>query len=126
MIGHRAYDNRLLSSLSVSLRGLFEARQLIGPWVQRTPLRRCNSLSAVCGANVYLKLETEQEIGAFKIRGATNRLLRLSEEERSRGVVTVSTGNHGRAVAQAASRAGVSAVVCTGLYPRRVARRSRG
>ena len=100
------------NKLSVTLRDLYEARRLISPWVERTPLLPAESLSAKCGANVFLKMETAQDIGAFKIRGATNRLLRMSDDERIRGVVTVSTGNHGRAVAQAAKRAGVKAVVC--------------
>lgn len=97
---------------SVTLRDLYSARQLISPWVQRTPLQHSKTLTESCGADVYLKLETAQDIGAFKIRGATNRLLHMTDAEKARGVVTVSTGNHGRAVAQAAAHAKVEAVVC--------------
>jgi threonine dehydratase len=61
---------------------------------------------------VYLKLENQQETGSFKVRGAANFLLSLPEAERKRGVVTVSTGNHGRAVAHVARLLGVRAVVC--------------
>ncbi len=61
---------------------------------------------------MHLKLEALQDTGSFKIRGASNRLARMSEAERARGVVTVSSGNHGPAVARAASRLGVRAVVC--------------
>ena len=104
--------DRKNKNLSVSLRDLYAARRLISPWVERTPLKSAASLSARCGCNVYLKLESAQASGAFKIRGATNRLLRMTDDENARGVVTVSTGNHGRAVAQAASRAGVRAIVC--------------
>lgn len=97
---------------SVTLRDLYAARSLTLPWVKRTVLKRSPCLSAICGASVYLKLENEHDIGAFKIRGATNRLLQMSDDQRARGVVTVSTGNHGRAVAQAAARADVKSVVC--------------
>jgi threonine dehydratase len=61
---------------------------------------------------VVLKLENLQTTGSFKIRGATNKLLSLSEEERSRGVLTVSSGNHGRAVSYVASRLGIQATIC--------------
>jgi len=61
---------------------------------------------------VALKLECEQETGSFKLRGATNRLLTLSDEERARGVVAVSSGNHGRAVARVSADLGVEAVIC--------------
>jgi threonine dehydratase len=65
-----------------------------------------------------MKLETVHDTRAFKIRGATNRLLNLTDDERAQGVVTVSTGNHGRAVAYAAKQLGVRAVVCmSGLVP---------
>ena len=97
---------------SVDLGDLYRARQAIAPWVRRTPLVRSDSLSQFTGAEVHLKLETAHETGAFKIRGATNRLKALDAQERGRGVVTVSTGNHGRAVALAARRTGTKAVVC--------------
>lgn len=88
------------------------ARRAISPWVRPTPLVHSRALSARTGASVFLKLETVHDTGAFKIRGATNRLVNLSDDERKRGVVAVSTGNHGRAVALAASRLNVSATVC--------------
>lgn len=100
------------TGLSVSLRDIYLAKRAIAPWVPRTPLVRSGFLSEHTGANVYLKLETCHEMRAFKIRGATNFLGRLAPDERARGVVTVSTGNHGRAVALAAKRLGVRAVVC--------------
>ena len=96
----------------IDLGDLYRARRAIAPWVRRTPLVRSESLSQRSGADVHLKLETAHETGAFKIRGATNRVNALRPEERGRGVVTVSTGNHGRAVALAARRAGARAVVC--------------
>ncbi len=96
----------------MTLRDVYAARRSIAPWVRRTPLKLSPALSKLTGASVHLKLETVHDTGAFKIRGATNRIVNLSDEERARGVVTVSTGNHGRAVAFAAKRVGVRAVVC--------------
>lgn len=96
----------------ITLRDVYKAQQTIRPWVKCTPLKLSPSLSDLTGESVYLKLETVHDTGAFKIRGATNRILNLTELERSRGVVTVSTGNHGRAVAFAAKRFGIRAVVC--------------
>jgi threonine dehydratase len=69
-------------------------------------------LSERAGTPVYLKLESLQETGSFKIRGAANKMLNLGPDERARGVITVSTGNHGRAVAYVANRLETRAVVC--------------
>ena len=101
-----------MTNHSVTLRDVYRARRAIGGIVRRTPLVPSPALSARTGAAVHLKLETMQDTGAFKIRGATNKLMSLDEAERRRGVVTVSTGNHGRAVATAARRLGVRAAVC--------------
>jgi len=100
------------SASRVTVRDVYAARRTIAPWVRRTPLKLSRTLSNLTGATVHLKLETVHDTGAFKIRGATNRILNLSDEERARGVVTISTGNHGRAVAYAAKRLGIRAVVC--------------
>ena len=103
----------------ITLRDLYVARARIAPWVRRTPLVASPSLSARGRARVSLKLETAQETGAFKLRGATNFIRTAGDAVRERGVVTVSTGNHGRAVAHAARSNGVRAVVCmSGLVPR--------
>ncbi len=88
------------------------ARSVIAEHVVRTPVVPSPSLSHRCSAAVFLKLESLQPTGAFKLRGATNRLMALDEDERRRGVVTMSTGNHGRAVAYAAQRLSVPAVIC--------------
>jgi len=80
--------------------------------VQATPLIAAPTLSARARQPVFLKLETLQPIGAFKLRGATNAIHRLSEQQRQRGVACCSTGNHGRAVAYAAAEAGITATVC--------------
>lgn len=96
----------------ITLRDIYRARQAIAPLVRRTPLIYARDLSAATGANVYLKLENQQETGSFKLRGAANRLLALTAAERQRGVITVSTGNHGRGVAYVAQRLGIRAVIC--------------
>jgi threonine dehydratase len=88
-----------------------DARARIAGSVHRTPLLRSRSLSERVGVPLYLKCENLQKTGAFKVRGALHRLLRLSEEERRRGVITISAGNHAQAVAWAAQTAGTSAVV---------------
>ena len=87
------------------------AHERIRPHIRRTYLQRSDWLSALGGADVYLKLENLQVTGSFKARGATNKLLSLSAAERARGVVTASTGNHGAAVAHAAQSLGCQALV---------------
>jgi len=84
-----------------------EAGQRIGGLVQQTPLLE----SEIGGIRVWLKCECLQTGGAFKLRGATNRLLQLSPEERERGVVAFSSGNHARGVAIAARRLGMRAII---------------
>ena len=95
----------------LTLNRLNEARRRIEGMVHRTPLLHSQTLSARIGAPVWLKCENLQKTGAFKVRGALNRLLTLSDEERARGVSTVSAGNHAQAVAWAATSAGVSSTV---------------
>ncbi len=91
---------------------VYQAKKRISPYVTRTPLVRAHALSDLCEAEIWCKLETMQPTGAFKLRGATNAILRLNEDQRKRGVVAVSTGNHGRGVAYAAREQGVRAVIC--------------
>lgn len=95
-----------------SFADIFRARRTIAPLVRQTPLLPCRPLEERLGVPVYLKAETLQETGSFKVRGAANKILNLDEEARQRGVVTASTGNHGRAVAYVAGQAGIPAVVC--------------
>jgi len=96
----------------VTLQDIYAARHTIAPWIRRTPLIWAEVLSRRIGHRVFLKLESLQDTGSFKLRGAVNALARLAPAARQRGVVTVSTGNHGRAVAFAARRLGIRAVVC--------------
>ena len=83
----------------------------IAPFVHRTPLIRSESLSNRFSTNIYLKLEVLQPTGAFKVRGAFNRMLTLTAEEQKRGVIAVSAGNHAQAVAYAASRLGLRSLI---------------
>jgi threonine dehydratase len=92
----------------VSLAQIREAADRIRSIARRTPLL---DVSDLAGRPLWLKCEPQQPGGAFKIRGATNMLMRLTPEARARGVVTFSSGNHGQAVALAASRLGAPAVV---------------
>src|SRR5215217_3973242 len=83
------------------------AAERIAGLVEKTPLIE----SEVAGTRIWLKCECLQTGGAFKLRGATNRLLQLSDDEKGRGVVAFSSGNHARGVAIAARRLGIRAVI---------------
>jgi threonine dehydratase len=88
-----------------------QAQLRIKNYVRRTPLEYSQVLSKNLGTNVFVKYELFQKTGSFKVRGAFNKLLSLSEEERKRGVVAISGGNHAQAVAYASSILDVDAVV---------------
>ena len=103
----------------ISLNKIEQAQDRLDGHVERTPLIHSESLSARSGTPVFLKLENRQPTGSFKLRGATNAVLSLSGNERERGLVTASTGNHGRALAHAASTQGLTATIClSSLVPR--------
>lgn len=90
-----------------------EAAERIAPYVLQTPLLLSEDVAEETGAaSVGLKLEMMQPTGSFKVRGAANRICSLTDEEKKRGVITFSTGNHGKAVSYIAQKAGVKAVVC--------------
>lgn len=95
----------------VSLAGVRDAAASLAGVALRTPLVEAPALSRIVGVPVRLKCEHLQPIGAFKLRGAFTAISRLGPDERRRGVVTHSSGNHGLAIAWAAHRLGVSAVV---------------
>jgi len=95
----------------LSLADVEAARDRIDDVVRWTPLEYSHQFSEMTGADVHLKLETFQRTGAFKIRGATNRIATLDEDARDAGVVTASAGNHAQGVALAASRSGVDATI---------------
>src|SRR5213593_3162998 len=89
-----------------------EAAARIAGRVHRTPVITSRSFNEVAGREVFFKCENLQRAGAFKARGATNKILSLTDDEKKRGVLAVSSGNHAQAVALAAREAGVRAVVC--------------
>jgi threonine dehydratase len=96
----------------ITLQHSFAARARIAGRIRLTPLIGSPSLSARTSFDISLKLEHTQITGSFKLRGATNAILSLTEAERAMGVVGVSTGNHGRGLAYAAAQAGVRCIIC--------------
>ncbi|HLH41227.1 MAG TPA: threonine/serine dehydratase [Bryobacteraceae bacterium] len=96
---------------ALSLAQIQAARQRIAPCVRRTPLTPSATLSERLRTNVYVKLELFQKTGSFKVRGAFNKALSLRPEERGRGLVGVSGGNHAQAVAYVARALGLKALL---------------
>lgn len=88
------------------------AAATILPYVRKTPVLRVPELENPGNNSVFLKLESLQVTGSFKVRGAANRILSLNDSERARGVVACSSGNHGKAVAHMAGKLGISAAIC--------------
>jgi threonine dehydratase len=99
------------------------ARERISPYLQPTALHRYPALDALVGTETWVKHENHQPICAFKVRGGINLVSQLSDDERRRGVITASTGNHGQSIAYAARLFGVRAIVCVpeGANPVKVA-----
>src|SRR5690242_4658662 len=104
-------------------RDVLLAQRQIRPYLPRTPLHSYPALNDLIGAEVYVKHENYQPVGAFKVRGGVNLISQLSPAERERGVIAASTGNHGQSVAYAARLFGVAAriVVPEGANPGKVA-----
>src|SRR5690242_21847820 len=94
-----------------SWEAIVAAHARIAPRIHRTPVLTSSSLDAMTGAQLFFKCENLQKTGSFKIRGATNAIFSLSDEEASRGIVTQSSGNHGAAVACASAWRGVPAFI---------------
>ena len=94
---------------------IFKARDLFDDSIRKTPLQRSATFSKFIGTNVFLKLESLQMTGSFKVRGAYVKLNTLADEKRKKGVIAASAGNHAQGVAYAASRKGVS---CTIVMPK--------
>ena len=92
-----------------TFRDVLLARRQIDPYLARTPLHSYPALDELVGTRVFVKQENYQPVGAFKVRGGINLVSQLSPEERTRGVIAVSTGNHGQSVAYAARLFGISA-----------------
>lgn len=99
------------------------ARRRIAPYLLRTPMHRYPAIDELIGAEIFIKHENYQPVGAFKVRGGVNLVSQLSNEERARGVIAASTGNHGQSVSYAARLFGVKAriVVPEAANPGKVA-----
>lgn len=97
--------------MPVTLNDILRAAERIKPYAHRTPVLTCESLDQRVGAQVYLKCENFQKVGAFKFRGACNAVFSLSDEQAERGVCTHSSGNHAQALALAAKMRGIPAYI---------------
>ena len=106
------YDRRI--EQLPTLADVYRARRLLEPHLQRTPLIRNPAMSRELGFEAWLKLENLQPIGAFKVRGGVYLSASMTEEERSRGIIGASTGNHGQSLAYGANLAGIK---CTIVMP---------
>ena len=97
--------------MELNLERIKKAQETIKEVVRRTPLFYTSTFSKQCGCNLYLKCENKQKTGAFKLRGAYNKVANLTEEEKSKGVIASSAGNHAQGVAYAATAFGVKATI---------------
>src|SRR5438876_3505625 len=88
-----------------------QAQERLAGRIHHTPVMTSRSFNQVAGTQVFFKCENLQRVGAFKIRGATNKILSLTDDEKRRGVIAISSGNHAQAVALAAREAAIRAVV---------------
>src|SRR5437588_284708 len=101
-----------MSNQALNLDFIRQAAERIQGRVHRTPVMTSQSFNQVAGCEVFFKCENLQRAGTFKARGATNKIFSLSADEKKRGVIAVSSGNHAQAVALASREAGIRAVVC--------------
>ncbi len=101
----------MTSSSPFGFDDILEAHQRISPFIQKTPVLRSSTADQLTGAQLFFKCENFQGTGAFKFRGACNALLQFTPEQRARGVVTFSSGNHAQAIAKAAHAFSMRAVI---------------
>lgn len=97
--------------LKVNLEDVKKAEEVLKSIVKETPLQESKELSAKLGANVYYKCENLQKTGSFKIRGACNKISNLTDEEKAKGVIASSAGNHAQGVALGAKMTGIKATI---------------
>ncbi len=102
--------------LLVNLQDIVNAKKVIADYIHRTPLISSTKLGKLINMNLYFKAEVFQKIGSFKLRGVLNKFHHLTDEEKKRGVITISAGNHAQSLAYAASRLGLTAVVVMPHY----------
>jgi threonine dehydratase len=95
-----------------TLADVLTARRQIAAYLHPTPLHAYPGLDELVGAEVWVKHENHQPVGAFKVRGGVNLVSQLSDDERHRGLIAASTGNHGQSIAYAARLFGVRATIC--------------
>jgi len=100
-----------MEKTTVTLQDVREAAECIRPYIRHTPLLRESSMDKILGCQAYFKPEMLQIVGAFKLRGALSKILSLTPEERARGIITTSSGNHGQACAYVGQMLGVHTVV---------------
>lgn len=97
--------------MALTVKEIKEARERIAPYIVETPLLRLPSLDSFLGCEVYAKAECMQITGAFKLRGAMNKVLKLTKEQLACGIVAASSGNHGRGISYAAKMLGAKATI---------------
>jgi threonine dehydratase len=97
---------------SPSIADVLAARKRIAPYLRPTPLYRYPALSRLIGADTWVKHENHQPVGAFKVRGGVNLVSQMGDDERERGIIAASTGNHGQSLAYASRLFGVRATIC--------------
>lgn len=97
--------------MKITKESISEAHERIQPYIECTPVLTSTSLNALAGCQLYFKCENFQKVGAFKARGATNAALKLSKEERAKGLATHSSGNHAQAIARAGKMLGVKSYI---------------
>lgn len=100
-----------MESQIVTLEDIEAAAERIAPYVRHTRLLRQEAMGKLLGCDVYLKPEMLQITGAFKLRGAMSKILSLSPQERAKGIITSSSGNHGQACAYAGEKLGIPVTV---------------
>src|SRR3954469_5741196 len=100
-----------MTPYAVDLSAIRAAHRRIAGLIHRTPVMTCSTLDRLAGRALYFKCENFQKVGAFKYRGACNAVLRLTDEQAARGVVTHSSGNHAQALALAARQRGIPAYI---------------
>ncbi len=100
-----------MQNAKVSKQDLLDCHSRIKPYIHRTPVLSSTAINTIAGAEIYFKCENFQRMGAFKMRGATNAILQLSESQRANGVVTHSSGNMAQAVSLGAKSVGIPAYI---------------
>ena len=92
----------------IDINHIKDAKKALKPFINKTALKYSHFLSSICQGTIYLKLENTQLSHSFKIRGAFNKILKLTLEEKQKGIITCSSGNHGLATAVAAKKLNVA------------------